>query len=375
MSADAAVSVVLAGASAPRGVVAGVITDAGRDVAAGGLADLAGTAMTAGTAFDIASVSKVAATTTAVLRLVSSGELGFDDPVDRFVPGTACAPGTTVRHLLQHRAGLWEWQPLYLDRAHAGDPAMAIDAIPLRYALDEGRHYSDLGFMLLGRVIAAIAGQPLDAAVRELVTAPLGLVRTGYGPVGQPVASSAVGDAAERRMVATGVPYPVLTADTDFAWRDDEISGVVNDGNCFHAFGGVSGHAGLFSTADDLLTLGAALAAPERHPELWNPDAVAELFRDGPDTGQALGWRSDTVAVAGRPTRMLWHPGFTGCALGIVPGAGASAVLLTNRLFASEPAPTETLWRAALPALLSDDSDLDDNASDNAFDPEGTRTP
>jgi hypothetical protein len=50
---------------------------------------------------------------------------GFDDPVDRFVPGTACAPGATVRHLLQHRAGLWEWQPLYLDRAHAGDAAAA----------------------------------------------------------------------------------------------------------------------------------------------------------------------------------------------------------------------------------------------------------
>ncbi|MBE7953019.1 serine hydrolase domain-containing protein [Microbacterium oxydans] len=375
MSADAAVSVVLAAPSAPRGVVAGVITDAGRDVAAGGLADLAGTAMTTGTAFDIASVSKVAATTTAVLRLVSGGELGFDDPVDRFVPGTACAPGTTVRHLLQHRAGLWEWQPLYLDREHAGDPARAIDAIPLRYALDEGRHYSDLGFMLLGRIIAAIAGQPLDAAVRELVTAPLGLARTGYGPVGQPVASSAVGDAAERRMVATGVPYPVLTADTDFAWRTDEISGVVNDGNCFHALGGVSGHAGFFSTADDLLTLGAALAAPERHPELWEPDAVAELFRDGPDTGQALGWRSDTVAVAGRPTRMLWHPGFTGCALGIVPGTGTSAVLLTNRLFASEPVPTETLWRAALPALLPCGTDPGNNASDNAFDTEGTSTP
>ena len=171
-------------------------------------------------------------------------------------------------------------------------------------------------------------------------------------------------------MVATGEPYPVLTADTDFAWRIDEISGVVNDGNCFHALGGVSGHAGLFSTADDLLTLGTALAAPERHPDLWHPETVAELFREGPDTGQALGWRSDTVAISGRPTRMLWHPGFTGCALGVIPGSGIATVLLTNRLFAPEPTPTETLWRAALPALLPDD-----NASDNAFDTEGTSTP
>jgi CubicO group peptidase (beta-lactamase class C family) len=361
MTAAAAVAAVLATDAPPRGVVAGVVSAAGRDIAAGGLADLAGTPMTTATAFDVASVSKVAATTTMILRLVSAGDLGFDDSIDRFVPGTACAPGTTVRHLLQHRAGLWEWQPLYLDREHAGDPAAAADALPLRYGLDEGRHYSDLGFMLLGRIIASVTGLALNAAVRELVTAPLGLVHTGYGPVGPPVASSGIGDAAERRMVATGEPYPILTADRDFVWREEEISGSVNDGNCFHALGGVSGHAGLFSTADDLLTLGAALAASERHPELWHPEAIAELFRDGPDTGQALGWRSDTVAVAGRPTRMLWHPGYTGCALGLVPGTGTAAVLLSNRLFAPVPAPTEALWRTALPALL------DDN--------EGTRTP
>lgn len=352
MTAAAAVASVLASASAPHGVVAGVVSAAGRDIAAGGLADLAGTRMTAATAFDIASVSKVAATTTAILRLVSRGDLAFDDRVDRLIPGTACVPGTTVRHLLLHRAGLWEWQPLYLDREHAG--AAAIDAIPLRYGLDEGRHYSDLGFMLLGRIVSAVTGSPLDAAVRELVTAPLGLDRTGYGPVDQPVASSAVGDAAERRMVATGEPYPILTATRDFAWRDGEIAGVVNDGNCFHALGGVSGHAGLFSTADDLLTVGAALAAPERHADLWHPDATAELFRDGPDAGQALGWRSDTVAVADRQARMLWHPGYTGCALGVIPGAGTAVVLLTTRLFAPEPAPTEALWRTALPALLDD---------------------
>ncbi len=369
MSAVDAVAAVLAGASSPRGAVAGVVTDAGRDIAAGGLADLAGAPMTTAIAFDIASVSKVAATTTAILRLVSQGDLDFDDPVDRYVSGTACAPETTVRHLLQHRAGLWEWQPLYLDRRHA-DAAAAADALPLRHGLDEGRHYSDLGFMLLGRVVSAATGLPLDEAVRELVTAPLGLDRTGYGPVGAPVASSAIGDVAERRMVATGEPYPILATTRHFAWREDEITGVANDGNCFHALGGVAGHAGLFSTAEDLLTLGAALATPDRHPELWRPDAVAEVFRDGPDAGQALGWRSESVEVDGRPTRMLWHPGYTGCALGLLPGTGTAVVLLSNRLFASELAPTEALWRAALPALLADNDPDDKDPDDN----EGTRT-
>ncbi|MDR6866193.1 CubicO group peptidase (beta-lactamase class C family) [Microbacterium resistens] len=369
MSAAGAVAAVLAEPSAPRGAVAGVISDAGRDIAAGGLADLVETPMTTETAFDIASVSKVAATTTAILRLAGRGELRFDDAVDRFLPGTACAQGTTVRHLLQHRAGLWEWQPLYLDPAH--DAAAAADALPLRYGLDEGRHYSDLGFMLLGRIVSAVTGLTLDGAVRELVTAPLGLARTGYGPVSSPVASSGIGDAAERRMVATGEPYPLLTDAREFAWRVGEITGLVNDGNCFHAWGGVAGHAGLFSTVDDLLTLGAALAAPERHAELWRPEVVAELFRDGPDPGQALGWRSDTVTIGGRDSRMLWHPGYTGCALGLIPDTGIAAVLLSNRLFAPEPAPTETLWRAALPALL--DGGVQDQAP-TLRDNEGTRT-
>lgn len=369
MTAAEAVAAVLTGSSAPRGAVAGVATAAGRDISAGGSADLSGTPVTTATAFDIASVSKVAATTTAILRLVGRGELRFEDHVDRFLPRTHCAPETTVRHLLHHRAGLWEWQPLYLDRAHT-DAADAADALPLRYGLDEVHHYSDLGFMLLGRIVSVVTGLPLDDAVRELVTAPIGLDRTGYGPAVAPVASSAIGDAAERRMVATGEPYPILIPVTDpvtdhatdpaadFAWREGEINGVVNDGNCFHAYGGVAGHAGVFSTADDLLTLGMALASPDRHPELWHPQLVAELFRDGPDQGQALGWRSRTALVGGLKTRMLWHPGYTGCALGVIPetasAPGAAVVLLCNRLFAAEPATTETLWHTALPALLDD---------------------
>ncbi|WP_223622709.1 serine hydrolase [Microbacterium sp. EST19A] len=362
MSAVRAVDAVLTGRSAPGGAVVGIASPSGRDVAAGGRADIAGTPITTDTAFDVASVTKVAATTTALLRLVSRGDLRFDDLVSRYLPGTACAPPTTLRHLLQHRAGLWEWQPLYLD---ARDPVTAMDALPLRYALDEGRHYSDLGFLLLGRIVAAVTGLPLDAAVRELVTAPLGLDRTGYGPVASPVASTALGDIAERRMVATGEPYPILTSRRHFAWREEEITGRANDGNCFHAFDGIAGHAGLFSTVDDLLTLGTALAAPDEHPDLWHPEVVADLFRDGPDPGQALGWRSETVRVDGRAHRMLWHPGFTGCALALIPGAATAAVLLSNRLLAAEPTTTDALWRSALPALLGDQTPRD----------EGMRTP
>lgn len=349
MSAASAVAAVLAHPAAPLGAVAGVVTPSGRDVAAGGIATTAGEAVTVDSAFDLASVTKVVATTTAVMRLVHLGLLQLDDLVSRFLPDGPCAEGTTVRHLLLHRAGLWEWQPLYLADA---DPFETIDSLPLRYGLDEGRHYSDLGFQLLGDIVAQVASAPLDEAVRVLVAEPLGLTKTQYGPVDAPVASSSLGDAAERRMVKTGEPYPVLLNNPDFAWRETEITGVANDGNCFHAFGGVAGHAGLFSTVDDLLTLGAALAAPEEHADLWHPDLVAEFFADGPDSGQAIGWRSETTVVDGAEQRLLWHPGFTGCALGIIPAARTAVVLLSNRLFAPEPVTTQTLWHTALPELL-----------------------
>ncbi len=353
MSAQEALEAILCEDASPLGVVVGIARDGHQDIAAGGASASDGAPMTAAAAFDVASVTKVAATSSALLRLVTLGALGFDDPVARYLPHSALPADTSIRHLLQHRAGLWEWQPLYLDER---DPWQQIDTLPLRYGLDEGRHYSDLGFMLLGRIVSAVTGAPLDHAVRELVCEPLGLTRTSFGPVEGPVASSALGDAAERRMVETGEPYPILAERSgsvrrcDFAWREDEISGAVNDGNCFHALGGVSGHAGLFSTVEDLLRLGRALATDSG--DEWHPDARADMFRDGPDVGQALGWRSDHVHIDGRDRRMLWHPGFTGCALGVIPETGTAVVLLSNRLMVSAPMTTDALWRIALPALV-----------------------
>lgn len=346
MNASTAVARVRDGASAPLGAVIGVRRVGETDIAVSGAADTAGAPVTVDTLFDLASVTKVAATTSALHRLAALGALLFDDTVERYLPHSPCAPGTTIRALLTHRAGLWEWQPLYF----TPDPARTVDELPLRYAPDAERHYSDLGFMLLGRIIAAIFGRPLDAAVRELVHEPLGMTRTSFGPASGDVAASALGDAAERRMVATNEPYPVLFDDPGFAWRDGEIRGDANDGNCFHGFGGVSGHAGLFGAAADLLTLGCALAVPEPSP-FWGPAVSADVFRDGPDPGQALGWRSMPVRYRGRDERMLWHPGYTGCAMGFLPGRDLAVTLLSNRLFAERIPTTNDLWAAALTAV------------------------
>ena len=341
-------------ASGPLGVVLGVSTAAGTRIEAGGAADAAGRPVQPGTRFDVASVSKVVATTTAIHRLASLGLLRLDEPVDRFVPGTSCAPGTTISTLMRHRAGLWEWQPLYLARTPGGDradPYEALGALPLRYPPDDRRAYSDLGFILVGRVVEQVTRLPLAQAVSELVTVPLGLRDTGYGPVAGDVAASAPGDGIEQEMIRTGVPYPVLYPREDITWRSYELVGEVNDGNCYRALGGVSGHAGIFSTVADLLTLGRSLASAAEREELWRPDITSQIFAEGPDEGQALGWRTMPVQLGGERRTMVWHPGFTGCGVGLIPGTGVAVTLLSNRLMSAEPLPTAVLWATALETL------------------------
>lgn len=346
MPAAEALAALLSGPSAPPGAVVAIAGPDGREVAAGGRTRPGGDPVTEATSFDLASVTKVV-TTCALHRLAVLGELALDDPVSRWLPRTPCAAGTTLTDLLLHRAGLWEWQPLYLAGA---DPVDALAALPLRYLPRQGRHYSDLGFMLLGQVVAVATGQSLPDAVRALVAEPLGLAGLRYGPITRDVAAGGIGDKVELAMVRTGRPYPVLFSDAGFRWREAVTVGEASDGNAFHAFGGVSGHAGLFGTADDLLTLASSLASPDT-ADLWGTEVRARVLADGPDDGQALGWRSQVVNCRGRRERMLWHPGFTGCAVGFVPGEETAVVMLSNRLLAAEPAETASLWTRVLANL------------------------
>ncbi|WP_433674656.1 serine hydrolase domain-containing protein [Microbacterium gorillae] len=341
MSTTAAVAQILTGANPPTGVVVGTSIAGVVDVAAGGV-DGAGGTVTPLSRFDVASVTKVAATTSALMRLVSQGELDIDVAAGSILPEVRSAADASVRDLLTHRAGLWEWQPLYF----TPDPWATVCELALRYEPGSGRHYSDLGFMILGRIVSAVAGAPLEEAVRALVTEPLGLSSTGYGPVEDAVVSGH-GDATEQRMVRTGEPYPVLLADPGFTWREADIRGTVNDGNAAHAFGGVSGHAGLFTTVADLLTLGRALLCDDFVAE----QVSQEFFAEGPDHGQALGWRTGRVRRDGTVHRIIWHPGFTGCAFGVLPDADTAVAVLSNRLLAAEPRTTDSIWTDALRAV------------------------
>lgn len=298
--------------------------------------------------FDLASVSKVLGTTAAVAALY--GQLELDRPVLHYLPRAGLPDSVTPRDLLTHRAGLWDWQPLYLAPAGA---AAALDALALRYRPGEARYYSDLGFMHLGRLVAAVAGEDYAAAVRHLVLDPLGMRSTTMGGSAAPhVVPAALGDSVEWRMVATGNPYPIVIEPRreDVPWRTGVLRGEVNDGNAFH--GRMVGHAGLFAPVADMLRGAAALmGAPHSAPELAPQSVLTALRTVGPDAAQALGWRYETFS--GVP--LWWHPGFTGCAVGV--GKDAAVALGTNRLLGAgpdAPLPTAELWGRTIRRLTAE---------------------
>jgi CubicO group peptidase (beta-lactamase class C family) len=313
---------------------------------------------------DAGSVTKILGTTAALMALADLGQLSVDDPAGRYIP--VPDPAITLRDLLEHRAGLWEWWPLYAGGARGREALDLAASLPQRHPRGAARHYSDLGFILLGEVVARIGGS-LDRAVGELVLTRYGLTETGYAaPVpGGPVAASSYGDSIERRMIAEGVPYPV-TADADAfpGWREHVLVGEVNDGNAFHAFGGTAGHAGLFTTAADLLRFGAALA-DSLHGRGPVQRVTAELFTTpGADPGQALGLR----VWDGPWGRALGHTGFPGVAFAALPRSGAAVAMITNRLHAprdtaqtAAPRPTEDMWLRVL-AAAADHLDRRDTA-------------
>ena len=314
--------------------------------------------MSADTSHDLASVTKVAATTTALVALADAGDLRLADPVTRYVPGFRGdgRDELTLEDLLLHRAGLWEWWPTYCDVTDPDEGRELVRDLPLRYLPRTGRHYSDLGFMLLGQVVEAVARSPLPAAVRELVLGPVGMDATAFArPVGTEVAASGTGDVIERRMVDTGEPYSVPRSAADFAgWRSHVLVGEVDDGNAFHTFRGVSGHAGLFSTVGDLLLLGGALGRSAAGEGPWDTGVLGAFLAGGPDAGQSRGFRSWSTSLVGCTATAFGHPGFTGCTFAVLPAHRACVVLATNRLHVvGDPVPNDVMWSTALDAAHS----------------------
>ena len=268
--------------------------------------------MRAGTLFDLASLTKVTGTATAVLALARPGGLGLDDPAGRYLPSFGALRAVTIRQLLSHTSGLPDTRKFYQSCATRGELLRDLEATPLEAAPGTRVTYSDLGFMALGQIVCVVAGEPLDAAVRHLVTGPLGMTRTGYNPL------------APAADFAATQPRPDGTA-----W-----TGVVHDENA-RLMGGVAGHAGLFAPAADLATFA----------RWWVSDGdsvlPAALRREaercqtaGLEGCRGLGWvgQGDRFDIlrGGWPAGSVSHTGFTGTSLALDAASGWWVVLATN---------------------------------------------
>ncbi|MBB4931168.1 CubicO group peptidase (beta-lactamase class C family) [Lipingzhangella halophila] len=307
--------------------------------------------MRPGTLFDVASCTKIIATTASVMALVDDGTVSLDVPAARWIPEVPDA--VTVRRLLTHTAGLWEWQPTYLWAATGSDAVSYVTGLPLRYGVGDGRHYSDLGFMLLGEIVRRASGRSLPDHAHREVHRPLGMESTKFRPRRRGgVAATSLGNQTERQMIETGDPYPILgdrgVEDFD-GWREHTLVGEVNDGNSAYAFNGEAGHAGLFATAHDIAVFAQTIAngGGYGHQRVFAGSTVDEFTSDAFHSGQGLGfWTHRFDDVPGLGGGGVGHSGFTGAEFAVDRGDGLVVVLLTNRLHPQLPAASvEPTWR------------------------------
>ena len=276
------------------------------------------------TLYDLASLTKVVGTTSAVMLLVDRGALELDAPVVRYLPdwgrGDPRKGEVTIRHLLLHRSGLAPFRRWYTELRGKEAFVQAIQEEALEVPAGTRTAYSDIGFMTLGLVVEAVSGRSLDRFLQEELWAPLGMTDTGFLP-----------DPAQRPRIAPTEEDPV---------RGGIVRGLVHDENAW-AMGGVAGHAGLFSTAADLARFVSALreaAAGTAGPEGVLPSGVVDRWTRRADQGstRALGW--DTPSLNGSSagdyfsTFSFGHTGFTGTSIWVDRERDLWVVLLTNRV-------------------------------------------
>src|SRR5215207_1940120 len=293
------------------------------------------------TIYDLASLSKVIGTTTAIMVLYDEGRVDLDAPVVTYLPAFAggAKDRVTVRQLLTHRSGLPAGRDLWRIAYSPDQAKAAVLATPLECAPGACFIYSDIGADVLGMIAETVSGQSLDRLLDERVFGPLGMNDTFYRPA----------DSLLYRVAPTELVSP----------RGYALKGQVHDENAY-ALGGVAGHAGLFSTAADLSVFAQMMlnGGSYNGVRILSDSAVTLFTRRSAGT-RALGW--DTCAGEGGCGRYLGgraygHTGFTGTSIWIDPDREMFVILLTNRVHAA---------RARRPAKVISDvrADLADAAA------------
>ncbi len=273
------------------------------------------------TLYDLASLTKVIATTPAVMRLYEEGRIALDSAAASYLPefGVNGKEGITIRQLLQHRSGLEAFRQFHPAMKSEQEVLQVIYSMAPQYPPGSRVQYSDLGMIVLGKIVERVTGLRLNVFVRQMLFEPLCMRNTMFLP-------------------ADSLRSHIAPTEIDTSWRMRLLQGEVHDETA-SLLGGVSGNAGLFSTAADLglfaemmLHLGGA---PDT--QLFRPSTIERFTsRQYARDSRALGWdlRSVTGSSAGHyfSMRSYGHTGFTGTSIWIDPIADTYVIFLTNRV-------------------------------------------
>jgi CubicO group peptidase (beta-lactamase class C family) len=312
------------------------------------------TAVEPTTVYDLASVTKVVSLTTALMLAVEEGKIDLDTPIVRLVPGFSGSgkERVTVRMLLAHVSGMPAWRPLFRETAGRREAIELAVSTPLQTPPGTREVYSDLGLIILTHAVESVYGERLDSLFLRRVSGPLGMHTVRFLP-----------PADIRHLIAPTELQP---------WRGRILRGEVHDENAA-VMEGVSGHAGLFGSAPDLLTFAEWMLdgwmgqQEERRPGSSvgsssrlsvSPSVLREFTRRASivtGSSRALGW--DTPAPGGSAGSLLsrnsiGHTGFTGTSLWIDPDRRLAIVLLSNRVNPTRDNPRWNPVRARIADLV-----------------------
>ena len=290
---------------------------------------------TTDTIFDLASLTKVIATAPLLMQLVAARRLLLSTPVRTLVPEWRAADrhDVTVTDLLEHCAGLPAWWDLYKRNHSAREFAQEIGTLPLEYRPRTRSIYSDLGFLLLGFIVAERGQRPLDAQFDALL-----------------------GDTGLLFRPPTDRRVSIAPTENDTTWRGRPLVGEVHDENAAE-LGGVAGHAGLFGSASAVGAYARFVLESLRRPTRLGPPWLAQRFLQKsrvPRSSRALAWDTmlPTSSCGTRLSRAAFgHTGFTGTSLWIDPVRDLYVVLLTNRVHPARPVDRDDALRHLRPEV------------------------
>lgn len=301
------------------------------------------------TIYDLASVTKVMATTQAIMKLSYEGKLDVNDKVIKHIPefGKNGKENVKIKDLLTHTSGLTPWKPTFYYASTPEEELKFICDLPLEYETGTDRKYSDFSFMTLGFIVEAVAGEKLDEYVENEIYKPLGMDDTMYVPLNKNaslkdrIAATSWGNPYEYKMVDDdNFGYVCEEEAEDFkGWRDYTLIGEVNDGNAWYANKGVAGHAGVFSTASDLSKLGQLIlnGGTYNGVTLYDQATVDEFTSIQSKFGHGYGWEinrgGENSGYMGKYANdnVFGHTGFSGTQVIFDKENDLQIISLTNK--------------------------------------------